>query len=64
MDSAGAFVGDTISPHYDSLLVKVIARASTLKATAAKLAGSLKEFKIRGVKVSAKTDLKKFLRGF
>ena len=55
LDSASAFAGAIISPHYDSLLVKVIARADTLQATAAKLARSLKEFRIRGVKVHALT---------
>ena len=51
LDSASAFAGAIISPHYDSLLVKVIARADTLQSTASKLARSLKEFRIRGVKV-------------
>ena len=51
LDSASAFAGAIISPYYDSLLVKVIARADTLGATAAKLSRSLKEFRIRGVKV-------------
>jgi pyruvate carboxylase len=51
LDSASAFAGAIISPHYDSLLMKVIARADTLQSTAAKLARSLKEFRIRGVKV-------------
>jgi pyruvate carboxylase len=52
LDSASAFAGAIVSPYYDSLLVKVIARADTLGATAAKLSRSLKEFRIRGVKVS------------
>ena len=52
LDSASAFAGAIVSPHYDSLLVKVIARAMTLEKTAAKLTRSLKEFRIRGVKVS------------
>ena len=51
LDSASAFAGAIVSPHYDSLLVKVIARANTLEATAAKLSRSLKEFRLRGVKV-------------
>ena len=51
LDSASAFAGAIVSPHYDSLLVKVIARAMTLEKTAAKLSRSLKEFRIRGVKV-------------
>lgn len=52
LDSASAFAGAIVSPHYDSLLVKVIAKANTLKATAAKLNRSLKEFRIRGVKTN------------
>ena len=55
LDSASAFAGAIVSPHYDSLLVKVIARANTLEATAAKLSRSLKEFRIRGVKVILKS---------
>ena len=51
LDSASAFAGAIVSPHYDSLLVKVIARANTLQSTASKLSRSLKEFRIRGVKV-------------
>lgn len=51
LDSASAFAGAIISPHYDSLMMKVIARADTLQSTAAKLARALKEFRIRGVKV-------------
>ncbi|CAB4068141.1 PC [Lepeophtheirus salmonis] len=52
LDSASAFAGAIISPYYDSLLVKVIARASTLEATCSKLSRSLKEFRIRGVKTN------------
>ena len=51
LDSASAFAGAIVSPFYDSLLVKVISKADTLQATAAKLSRSLKEFRIRGVKV-------------
>ena len=52
LDSASAFAGAIVSPHYDSLLCKVIARANTLESTAAKLSRSLKEFRIRGVKTN------------
>ena len=51
IDSASAFAGAIVSEFYDSLLVKVIAKADTLKATASKLSRSLKEFRVRGVKV-------------
>ena len=51
IDSASAFQGAYISEHYDSLLVKVIAKANTLQSAASKLNRSLKEFRIRGLKV-------------
>ncbi len=51
LDGASGFAGAVISPHYDSLLVKVIAHASKYKEAANKLSRSLKEFRIRGVKV-------------
>ena len=52
LDGAAGFAGAIISPYYDSLLVKVIAHASEYKDAAIKLSRSLKEFRIRGVKVS------------
>ena len=52
LDGACGFAGAEISPHYDSLLVKVIAHASEWKEAVDKLSRSLKEFRIRGVKVS------------
>ena len=52
LDSASAFAGAYISPYYDSLLVKVIAHAQTHDKACAKMARALKEFRIRGVKVS------------
>ena len=52
LDGASAFAGAIISPYYDSLLVKVISRASDLHASSAKMNRSLREFRIRGVKVS------------
>ena len=51
LDGACGFAGAEVSPHYDSLLVKVIAHASEWKETVDKLTRSLKEFRIRGVKV-------------
>lgn len=51
LDSASAFAGSIISPHYDSLLVKVIAHARNHANSAAKMVRALKEFRIRGVKV-------------
>ncbi|XP_047132753.1 pyruvate carboxylase, mitochondrial isoform X1 [Hydra vulgaris] len=52
LDSASAFTGAIISPHYDSLLVKVIAHANEFKDAATKLERSLREFRIRGVKTN------------
>ena len=52
IDSASAFAGAIISPYYDSLLVKIIAHARNLRHTCAKMVRALREFRIRGVKVS------------
>ncbi|XP_065057010.1 pyruvate carboxylase, mitochondrial-like isoform X2 [Rhopilema esculentum] len=52
LDGACGFAGAEVSPHYDSLLVKVIAHASEWKETVDKLSRSLKEFRIRGVKTN------------
>lgn len=53
LDSASAFQGAIISPHYDSLLVKVIASGKDLPTAATKMHRALTEFRVRGVKVSA-----------
>lgn len=50
LDSGSAFSGAAISPHYDSLLVKVTGKAMTHKQAARKLQRCLEEFRIRGVK--------------
>uniref|UniRef100_A0A7E4VIE7 Pyruvate carboxylase n=1 Tax=Panagrellus redivivus TaxID=6233 RepID=A0A7E4VIE7_PANRE len=52
LDSASAFAGAHITPHYDSLLVKIISRARSHKKAAAKMARALKETRIRGVKTN------------
>lgn len=52
LDSALGFAGAIISPYYDSLLVKVIAKARDHPAAAAKMLRTLKEFRIRGVKTN------------
>ena len=49
---AAAFAGAKISPYYDSLLVKVIAHASTHEKACTKMERAIREFVIRGVKVS------------
>lgn len=53
LDSASAFQGAIISPHYDSLLVKVIASGKDLNKAASKMSRALAEFRVRGVKVGA-----------
>ena len=53
VDSASAFAGAIISPYYDSLLVKIIAHARNHKHACSKMLRALKEFRIRGVKVSS-----------
>ncbi|KAJ8338058.1 hypothetical protein SKAU_G00370240 [Synaphobranchus kaupii] len=50
LDSASAFQGAVISPHYDSLLVKVIASGKDLPTAATKMNRALIEFRVRGVK--------------
>lgn len=50
-DSASAYAGAIIEPHYDSLLVKVIAHSKDHPTAAAKLVRALTEYRIRGVKV-------------
>uniref|UniRef100_A0AAV2KKG2 Biotin carboxylation domain-containing protein n=1 Tax=Knipowitschia caucasica TaxID=637954 RepID=A0AAV2KKG2_KNICA len=50
LDSASAFQGAVISPHYDSLLVKVIASGKDLNTAASKMSRALAEFRVRGVK--------------
>ncbi|RXN35427.1 pyruvate mitochondrial-like protein [Labeo rohita] len=55
LDSASAFQGAVISPHYDSLLVKVIASGKDLPTAATKMHRALTEFRVRGVKTSPLT---------
>uniref|UniRef100_A0A9J8B6E6 Pyruvate carboxylase n=1 Tax=Cyprinus carpio carpio TaxID=630221 RepID=A0A9J8B6E6_CYPCA len=52
LDSASAFQGAVISPHYDSLLVKVIASGKDLPTAATKMHRALTEFRVRGVKTN------------
>lgn len=49
IDDGPGFVGAHISPHYDSLLVKVTAKALDREDTARKLTRALSEFRVRGV---------------
>lgn len=55
LDSASAFQGAVISPHYDSLLVKVIASGKDLPTASSKMSRALAEFRVRGVKVGQLT---------
>lgn len=55
LDNASAFQGAVISPHYDSLLVKVIAHGKDHPTAATKMSRALAEFRVRGVKVSRRS---------
>uniref|UniRef100_A0A7N4PKQ5 Pyruvate carboxylase n=1 Tax=Sarcophilus harrisii TaxID=9305 RepID=A0A7N4PKQ5_SARHA len=52
LDNASAFQGALISPHYDSLLVKVIAHGKDHPTAATKMSRALAEFRVRGVKTN------------
>ena len=54
LDSASAFSGAFISPYYDSLLVKVIAHARNHERACSKMERALREFRVRGIKVSSR----------
>lgn len=49
LDDGPGFPGAKITPHYDSLLVKITAKAQKRKDAATKLIRALKEFRVRGV---------------
>jgi pyruvate carboxylase len=52
LDAGNAYTGVSISPFFDSLLVKVSAKGRTLKGAAYRLHRALREFRIRGVKTN------------
>ncbi|MTT31990.1 pyruvate carboxylase [Terrilactibacillus sp. BCM23-1] len=52
LDAGNAFQGSVITPHYDSLLVKLSTQGLTFEKAAAKMLRNLKEFRIRGVKTN------------
>ena len=52
LDAGNGFQGAVISPHYDSLLVKVSTWAMTFEQAAHKMVRNLKEFRIRGIKTN------------
>ncbi|CAN0234038.1 unnamed protein product, partial [Discosporangium mesarthrocarpum] len=49
IDDGPGFQGANITPHYDSLLMKVTANAPTRRDCAAKLTRALEEMRVRGV---------------
>src|SRR6185312_10996025 len=52
LDSGNAFQGAVITPHYDSLLIKVSTWGKTFREAAAKMNRNLQEFRIRGIKTN------------
>ncbi|MCX8083801.1 MAG: pyruvate carboxylase [Calditerrivibrio sp.] len=52
LDAGNGFAGAKITPHYDSLLVKVCSWATTFEQAAKKMNRALSEFRIRGVKTN------------
>lgn len=52
LDAGNGFQGAVITPHYDSLLVKVSTWALTFEGAAAKMLRNLREFRIRGIKTN------------
>lgn len=52
LDAAAGYAGAEITPHYDSLLVKVSTWGLTFRDAARTMDRSLKEFRIRGVKTN------------
>ncbi|MBW3544132.1 MAG: pyruvate carboxylase [Bacteroidetes bacterium] len=52
LDEGSSYPGMTISPFFDSMLVKVSSSGRTLKGAAQRLNRALREFRIRGVKTN------------
>ncbi len=52
IDSSNGYAGAVVSPHYDSLLVKVTSRARSFHEAVSKSQRALAEFRIRGVKTN------------
>jgi len=52
LDAGSLYQGSTVSPFFDSMLVKVSAQDSTLIGACKKMDRALKEFRIRGVKTN------------
>ncbi|MGM0212887.1 pyruvate carboxylase [Enterococcus sp. AZ109] len=52
LDVGNAYAGAVVTPHFDSLLVKVCTHALTFDQTIQKMQRCLREFRIRGVKTN------------
>jgi pyruvate carboxylase len=52
LDAGNCYPGAVVSPHYDSLLFKVISYAATFDNAVQKMQRALREFRIRGVKTN------------
>ena len=52
VDEGNGFQGAVITPHYDSLLVKLSTWGLTFESAAKKMHRSLREFRIRGIKTN------------
>ncbi|WP_366185980.1 pyruvate carboxylase [Flavobacterium ovatum] len=52
LDAGSVYQGVTISPFFDSMLVKVTANSRTLDGASRKIRRALREFRIRGVKTN------------
>jgi pyruvate carboxylase len=52
LDGGTAYSGATITPYYDSLLVKITAWAPTFDQTIRRMDRGLREFRVRGVKTN------------
>ncbi|KZS94398.1 pyruvate carboxylase [Sistotremastrum niveocremeum HHB9708] len=52
LDASSGFAGAQITPHYDSLLVKVSVKGTTYEVARRKMLRALVEFRIRGVKTN------------
>jgi pyruvate carboxylase len=52
LDEGSSYSGMTVSPYFDSMIVKVSGSGRTLKGAANRLSRALREFRIRGVKTN------------
>ncbi|CAG8509825.1 4668_t:CDS:10 [Acaulospora morrowiae] len=52
LDGGAGYIGAVITPHYDSLLVKVTCRGQTFEVARRKVLRAIVEFRIRGVKTN------------